>query len=137
ALGLIRAIAHAAAAVEWLYFDLPPPSEWHHSALLAAVSACLAARGRPWLAASQRSSVAGLDPAHHLPAALAIGAPPALAPAPHERAPRDRAAHERALRPRRPALAHPHRRPAPATSLTRAALIGVLALVGVEAATRW
>jgi len=54
ALGLIRAVAHGGASVEWLYFRIPPPSEWHQAAVVAGVSACLAAGGRAWLGPSER-----------------------------------------------------------------------------------
>lgn len=49
ALALIRAVAHAAASVEWLYFELPPPSEWQLGALVAGLATGLAMAGRSWL----------------------------------------------------------------------------------------
>jgi competence protein ComEC len=50
ALTLIRAIARVSAAVDWLYFELPPPSAWHLAVLTAAIPLTLAPRARPWLA---------------------------------------------------------------------------------------
>jgi competence protein ComEC len=58
ALALIRSVAHAAASVEWLYFELPPPSAGQLGALVAGIAACLATVGRPWLDARPPSSAA-------------------------------------------------------------------------------
>jgi competence protein ComEC len=49
ALALIRSVAHAAASVEWLYFELPPPNAWHLAVLVAGMARGLAVVGRPWL----------------------------------------------------------------------------------------
>jgi ComEC/Rec2-related protein len=51
ALVLIRAIAGAAASVEWLYIEIPPPNAWHLAALAATVPLALAPHARPWLGA--------------------------------------------------------------------------------------
>lgn len=58
ALALIRSVAHAAAAVEWLYVDLPPPSEWHLAALVSGVAISVACGGRRWRKPHTRSPVA-------------------------------------------------------------------------------
>lgn len=58
ALALIRGVARASASVEWLYFELPPPHEWHLAAVVAGLSAGLAASGRHWLAAPAPSALA-------------------------------------------------------------------------------
>ena len=50
ALTLIRGIARAGASVDWLYFEVPPPSAWHLAVIVAAVPLTLAPRARPWLA---------------------------------------------------------------------------------------
>lgn len=49
ALALIRGVARASASVEWLYIELPPPSEWHLACIVSGVMACAAASGRSWL----------------------------------------------------------------------------------------
>jgi competence protein ComEC len=73
ALALIRTVAHAAASVEWLYFELPPPSEWQLGALVAGIATCLALAGRPWL------------DARPAPPPTGARAPAARAPAPPSR----------------------------------------------------
>jgi competence protein ComEC len=49
ALALIRSVALAAASVEWLYFEVPPPTPWQLAALVAGSAAFAAAGGRRWL----------------------------------------------------------------------------------------
>lgn len=63
ALAVIRAIAHAAASVPWLFVELPPPSGGHFAALAVGAGAWLAAVGRPWLApAAPAAADAALQP---------------------------------------------------------------------------
>jgi competence protein ComEC len=49
ALSLIRGLAFASAGVEWLYFELPPPTRWHLACLVVGAAGCIAARSRAWL----------------------------------------------------------------------------------------
>jgi competence protein ComEC len=58
ALTLIRAVAWAAASVDWLYFELPPPNEWHLAVLAAAIPILLAPRARTWLSPAADSAPA-------------------------------------------------------------------------------
>jgi competence protein ComEC len=59
ALALIRGVAIAAASVDWLYFEVPPPTAWHLAALFSSLAAWLAAAGRPWLAEGAASRSLG------------------------------------------------------------------------------
>jgi competence protein ComEC len=51
ALALIRGVAWASASVEWLYFELPPPTEWQIGCLVTGVMTGVSASGRRWLSA--------------------------------------------------------------------------------------
>jgi competence protein ComEC len=59
ALALIRGVAWASASVEWLYVELPPPTEWHLACLVTGVMTGVAASGRSWLGDAPGS--AGLE----------------------------------------------------------------------------
>jgi competence protein ComEC len=49
ALASIRGVATAAAAVDWLYIELPPPGPWHLCCLAAGGALVLSANARPWV----------------------------------------------------------------------------------------
>jgi competence protein ComEC len=49
ALALIREVARASAAVDWLYFELPPPERWHFATLVLGTVGQVARSGQPWL----------------------------------------------------------------------------------------
>jgi competence protein ComEC len=57
ALTLIRAVAWAAASVDWLYFELPPPNQWHLAVLSASIPVVLSPRARPWLPPAAASAL--------------------------------------------------------------------------------
>ncbi len=59
ALSLIRGLAFASAGVEWLYFELPPPTPWHLACLVVGAASGMAARGRGWLGSSRSRMASG------------------------------------------------------------------------------
>jgi competence protein ComEC len=56
ALTLIRELAHASSAVDWLYFELPPPHRWHLATLVLGAGGHVALAGQPWLGRQARAT---------------------------------------------------------------------------------
>jgi competence protein ComEC len=75
ALTLIRGVAFAAASIDWLYFEVPPPTDWHLAVLLIGLAGWLAASARPWLtkaAASRPITASPTAPPGTLPWVAAL-----------------------------------------------------------------
>ena len=165
ALALIRGIAWASASVDWLYVEVPPPNAWHLAVLAAAVPLTAFPHARPWLdpappspplpppplppaplpaqpsrlepASLGRQTLSLRHPGDALPAAASWSRTWVSAVAADPPPARPHGAPVHGIPSQRPGGTGPGARTRAARASCAAALLCVLALVLVEAATRW